>query len=129
MPQPDTAMKGMNTAIDRSERIVRATFARLDIMAIAVSVGCLFAILLWAATAALLLKGAEAGAHIGPHLALIANYFPGYSVTWVGSFVGLVYGFLLGVGVGGLVGVFWNLVHHMFLMFMFRRASAGGLDI
>ncbi len=113
---------------DRSERIVRATFARLDIAAIAVSVGCLFAILLWAATATLLLKGAPAGQHIGEHLGLLANFFPGYSVSWPGSIAGLAYGFLVGVGVGSLVGVFWNLVHHMFLMFVFRRASAGGLD-
>ena len=114
---------------DRSERIVRATFARLDITAIAVSVGCLFAILLWAATATLLLKGAPAGQHIGEHLGLLGHFFPGYSVSWPGSVAGIAYGFLIGAGVGSIVGFFWNLVHHMFLMFVFRRASAGGLDV
>ncbi len=114
---------------DRSDRIVRATFARLDIAAIAVSVGCLFAILLWTATATLLLKGAPAGQHIGEHLGLLGHFFPGYSVSWPGSVAGLAYGFLVGVGVGGSVGVFWNLAHHMILMFVFSRASAGGLGV
>lgn len=129
MNQQDSQPRRDSGDLDRSERIVRATFARLDILAIAASVGCLFAVLLWAATASLLLKGAAAGQEIGPHLALIANFFPGYSVTWAGSFIGLVYGFLVGGAAGGAVGVFWNLVHHVFLMFVFRRVSAGGLDI
>lgn len=122
-------MNAASRETDRSERIVRATFARLDISAIAVSVGCLFGIVLCAATAILLLKGAPAGQHVGAHLGLLANFFPGYSVTWPGSLIGVVYGFLVGLVVGGAVGVFWNFVHHVFLMFVFRRASAGGLDI
>lgn len=52
---------------------------------------------LFIATAWLLLRG---GHRVGEHLELLANYFPGYSVSWVGSLVGLVYGAL----VGGVVG-------------------------
>jgi hypothetical protein len=77
----------------------------------------------------LLLKGAPAGQHIGQHLGLLGHFFPGYSVTWPGSVAGILYGFLVGAVVGSIVGFFWNLVHHMFLMFVFRRASAGGLDV
>jgi len=126
---PGTGPSRASSGVDRSDRIVRATFARLDILAIAVSTGCLFAVLLWGATAVLLLKGPVGGQEIGPHLGLIANFFPGYTVTWPGSAVGLVYGFLLGLLLGGSVGIFWNLVHHVFLMFVFRRVSAVGLDI
>lgn len=129
MNQQDSPSLRDSSDLDRSERIVRATFARLDILAIAVSVGCLFAVLLWAATASLLLRGSVAGQEIGPHLGLIAHFFPGYSVTWGGSLVGLFYGFLVGFGAGTCVGIFWNFVHHLFLMVVFRRVSAAGLDL
>lgn len=43
------------------------------------------------------------GPLVGPHLQLLANYFIGYSVTWGGSLLGLVYGAVA----GGLVG--WTL--------------------
>jgi len=40
------------------------------------------------------------GTPVGPHLGLLSQYFPGYSVTWGGSFVGLFYSAVVG-GVGG----------------------------
>jgi hypothetical protein len=52
---------------------------------------------LFLATVWLLLRG---GRNIGEHLGLLSNYFPGYSVSWVGSLVGLAYGAM----VGGVVG-------------------------
>ena len=41
----------------------------------------------------LLIKG---GPVIGPHLGLIGNYLPGYTVSWQGAFVGLVEGVVRG---------------------------------
>lgn len=114
---------------DRSERIVKATFARLDIVAVAVAMGSLGATMLWVATATLLVKGAPEGAHIGEHLGLLAHFFPGYSVTWTGSIVGALYGFVVGAACGASVGVFWNFVHYVVLMAVFRRAPTTGLDI
>lgn len=52
------------------------------------------------ATAWLLVRG---GPSVGLHLNLLSNYFPGYSVTWLGSLIGFVYGCI----VGGVVG--WSL--------------------
>ncbi|HQR32082.1 MAG TPA: hypothetical protein PLK30_05035 [Blastocatellia bacterium] len=50
------------------------------------------------------------GPGAGPHLALLGNYFIGYSVTWGGSILGLFYGALTGGFVGWVVGVIYNLV-------------------
>ena len=50
------------------------------------------------------------GPGAGPHLQLLGQYFPGYSVTWGGSLVGLVYGVLTGGIVGWVVAKIYNLV-------------------
>jgi tetrahydromethanopterin S-methyltransferase subunit B len=65
---------------------------------------------------------------VGPHLALLANFLPGYSVSWPGSVMGLIYGFLIGLGLGGLIAVLWNIVHHIYLaLAVTRRYFAGDL--
>ena len=113
---------------DRGEMIVRAAFARFDFVALAVAVGSVTALGLWAATAILLVKGAPPGVEVGPHLALLANFLPGYSVTWGGAAVGLVYGFLIGAALGVLIAIVWNLIHHVYLVLaVTRRYFAGDL--
>jgi hypothetical protein len=113
---------------DRGELIVRAAFARFDVVALAVSVGCIGALGLWGATVILIVKGAPPGIDVGPHLALLAHFLPGYDVSLSGSFVGLFYGFLIGVGLGGLIAIAWNIVHHMYLVLaVSRRYFAGDL--
>jgi hypothetical protein len=57
------------------------------------------------ATNWLIVKG---GPVVGPHLALLGQFFIGYKVTFVGSLVGFVYGFLLGYGVGYSVARMYN---------------------
>ena len=42
----------------------------------------------------------RAGRHEAPNLGLLANYFPGYSVTWSGVVLGILYG----AATGGVVG-------------------------
>jgi hypothetical protein len=112
----------------RGELIVRAAFARFDIVALAIAMGCDCAFSLWAASVILLVKGAPPGISVGPHLALLTNFLPGFSVSWSGSFVGLLYGFLIGVVLGGLIGLVWNVVHHIYLvLFVTRRHFAGDL--
>src|SRR5260370_7080756 len=48
---------------------------------------------LFLATNFLVLKGGE---HVGAHLGLLANFFPGYRVPFLGSIIGFCYPFLLG---------------------------------
>ena len=113
---------------DRGELIARSAFARLDVVALAVAMGCVLALGLWLATAMLLLKETPPGAPIGPHLSLLANYLPGFSVTWPGSVFGLFYGFLIGCGLGAIVATVWNVAHHIyFVMVTTRRYFAGDL--
>jgi hypothetical protein len=52
---------------------------------------------LFAMTAWLVIKD---GTPVGPHLGLLSQYVPGYSVTWGGSLAGLFYGAVVG-GIGG----------------------------
>ena len=60
-----------------------------------------------AATVILLLKG---GSRVGPNLVLMAQYFPGYSVTWFGSIIGAVYGLVVGFLLGFLLAALRNIV-------------------
>ena len=101
---------------NRGELIARAAFARFDLVALGTAMGCVGALALWVATAVLLLKGAPPGVSVGPHLALLSNFFPAYSVSWPGSFVGLVYGFVVGFGLGTLIAVLWNVAHHIYFL-------------
>ncbi|MEK7832700.1 MAG: hypothetical protein AAB401_16525 [Acidobacteriota bacterium] len=64
-------------------------------------------LLLFAMTVWLVIKD---GPGAGPHLGLLGNYFPGYSVTWGGSIIGLFYGALTAGVVGWVIGSIYNLV-------------------
>ena len=113
---------------DRGELIARAAFARLDVVALAVAMGCVFALGLWFTTAMLLMKDTPPGVPIGPHLALLSNFLPGYSVSWVGSLLGAFYAFLIGCSFGAIVAAVWNVAHHIyFVIATTRRYFAGDL--
>jgi protoporphyrinogen oxidase len=79
------------------ETLARA-FPKLDGVAFGLSTGILCGAVLFLATLTLVLKGGDV---VGPRLQLLNEYFPGYSVTAGGSFLGLGYGFVTGV-IGGL---------------------------
>lgn len=109
----------MNTSASASDKaILMAAFARLDPVALAVSLGAIAAFILFAATAVLLLKG---GAVVGPHLALLGIYLPGYEVSWVGGLIGAVYFWLIGAVLGLVIAVLWNMTHYMYVALMVVR--------
>lgn len=62
--------------------------------------GLLAGLAIFVATNWLVLKGGDV---VGPHLALLGQFFIGYQVSFVGSLIGFGYGFLAGyvVGYGG----------------------------
>jgi hypothetical protein len=70
-----------------------------------IAIGLLLGLGLLVATNLLILKGGE---RVGPHLGLLSAYFPGYSVTVLGSLVGFVYMFVIGYGVGRTVVTIYN---------------------
>ena len=83
------------------EEVVQAAltggFPKLDPLVLGLSLGTVTGLLLFLATLWLALKGGEA---VGPHLQLLSQYFPGYSVTISGSVLGFAYGFIIGA-IGG----------------------------
>ena len=70
-----------------------------------IAIGLLFGGGLFIATNVLVIKG---GPQVGPHLALLGVYLPGYSVTFIGSIVGFIYLFVIGYGIGRLLGMVYN---------------------
>ena len=53
----------------------------------------------------LVLKG---GRHVGAHLGLLSNFFPGYRVTFFGSIIGFCYMFVVGFVAGIVLGAVYN---------------------
>jgi hypothetical protein len=78
---------------------------RLNARAWGLAVGMISGGGLFVATNVLVVKGGE---NVGTHLALLGVYFPGYRVTFLGSLIGFVYAFVLGYGVGRLIGAIYN---------------------
>lgn len=77
--------------------LIHAAVARLRAGILAVVFAMMTGTGLFVATAWLLIKG---GQNVGATLGLLGNYLPGYSVTWPGAVIGLLYGAAIG-GAGG----------------------------
>src|SRR4026209_1961402 len=80
---------------------VQASLLRLNARAWGISAGLLFGVGLFLATVFLVIRG---GPNLGQHLSMLRVFFPGYSVTWLRAFVGFISGFVLGYGLGRIVG-------------------------
>lgn len=80
---------------------------RLDAVAQGISAGVLLGLGLFVATNWLVLKGGDV---VGPNLALLAQFCPGYRVTFVGSLIGFGYGLLYGGLAGFTVSTLYNRV-------------------
>jgi hypothetical protein len=87
------------------EKIVLTRLLRLNTMILGLISGLFVGIVIFLATLILVLKG---GSPIGPHLALLGQYFIGYRVTFLGSFIGFAYGFITGFASGYLIAWLYN---------------------
>ena len=85
--------------------LVRTTIQRLNARAWGIAMGLLLGFGLFFATIVLVVKG---GPQVGRHLNLLGVYFPGYRVTVLGSFIGFVYMFVIGYGLGRIIGTLYN---------------------
>lgn len=94
-PAMDSHLRAQDAVLDR--------VIRFNLLAVGVAIGAMSGVILWVATVVLLLRGGE---NVGLHLNLLAVFFPGYSVTWAGSWIGLVWGFIAGAVSGALV--YWT---------------------
>jgi hypothetical protein len=90
---------------DDELRHVNKTLMRMHEQGWGIALGLLLGLGLFIATNVLVVRG---GPVVGPHLGLLAVFFPGYSVTFLGSLIGFVYAFVVGYGFGRTVSVIYN---------------------
>ena len=90
----------------KADELLIQTFAKVDAIAFGISTGVVCGLGLFAATIVLLIKGGE---NVGANLSLLSQYFPGYSVTWTGSIIGLIYALLAGFAAGWTLACVRNL--------------------
>lgn len=83
------------------EALVLVRVVRLNAAVVGVVTGLMAGLAVFIATNWLILKG---GPVIGPHLALLGQFFIGYRVTFAGSLVGFAWAFAVGF-LGGFVVV------------------------
>lgn len=81
-------------------------FAPIHKLALGVSAGVVFGLLLFILT----MVNVQIGSQQGANLALLGQYFYGYAVSPTGAFVGLFWGFVTGSVVGWFVAFVRNLV-------------------
>lgn len=93
-------------ALDGSEeQAVRRALLRMRAHSFSLAIALLFGVGLFLATNVLVLRGGDV---VGPHLGLLAAYFPGFRVTFVGSLIGFAYASLLGYGIGLMISSLYN---------------------
>jgi hypothetical protein len=92
----------------------------LDKTALGVAVGVIGALTVSGATIFLIVKD---GQPVGPTLALLGQYFAGYTVTPTGSVVGALYGFLTGFLVGWLTAAVRNAIVAVYIRVVTVRAT------
>ena len=78
---------------------------RINSKVFGLAFGLVCGLVIFLATNWLVIKG---GDQVGPHLALLGQYFIGYRVSFFGSFIGLAYGFALGTLFGTFIGWLYN---------------------
>jgi protoporphyrinogen oxidase len=99
-------------------------FARLDKLAAGLTLGAIGGITLFLLTLLLVAKG---GPVVGPNLSLLKQYFPGYTVTPRGSWVGLFWGFASGFIFGWFFAALRNGVSFIYWTLFLQRAERSAL--
>lgn len=89
------------------ENVVLTELLRLNATIMGIITGFLIALGIFVVTNFLILKG---GPNVGLHLGLLGQFFPGYTVTFLGSLIGAAYGFVTGFIIGYVVCAIYNWV-------------------
>ena len=87
------------------EQMVLARTLHLNATAQGIVIGLVAGLGIFVATNWLVLKGGDV---VGPHLALLGQFFPGYHVSFGGSLIGFAYGFVGGYVAGYVVARVYN---------------------
>ena len=96
---------------DQNNKLFSAVL-RLNTKMLGMVLGLLFGFAIFIATNWLIIKGGHitpSGEYVvGPHLALLSQFFIGYRVSFWGSIIGFFYGFALGTLCGSSIGWIYN---------------------
>jgi protoporphyrinogen oxidase len=111
--------------VEAVQEALTHVFPKLDPVAFGVAVGAVAGLALSLATLFLIIKG---GVVIGPNLALLSQFLPGYSVTPAGAALALVYGFALGLIGGWAIAFMRNAVFAAYLAGVHRHAEQSVLS-
>ncbi len=76
---------------------------KINTKALALSIGIVWGLAIFLLTIWFLIMG-----YNGNLLANLGSVYLGYSVSWIGAFVGLIYGFVDGLIGGALLGFLYN---------------------
>ena len=90
---------------EQEQRQVQRAFERTSEQGWGLALGFLAALGLFLATIVLVVKG---GPDMGRHLGLLSVYLPGYSVSWLGAFIGAAYMFFFGYAAGRTIATIYN---------------------
>ena len=116
----DILLPGEPDIIEDEVPLVAALlFAPIDKRAFGVAIGAVSTLLLCLVTLVELTLDPEPSVN----LALLSQYFAGYSVTWAGLLVGALWAFGIGFGVGWLTAFLRNLVLAISLFLLRSRAE------
>jgi hypothetical protein len=94
-------------------------FAPLHKRAFGVAIGAAAGLLVFGATLVYLYRAAD----VGPGLALLRHYFAGYTVSWPGALVGLLWGFVTGFVAGWFFAFCRNLAVGILIFFVRVRSE------
>ena len=89
----------------KEEELIKHAVIRLNGNVLGFVMGTLLALAIFVATNWLVLKGGEV---VGPHMQLLDQFYWGYTVTFVGSFIGAAYAFATGYIAGLFIGWIYN---------------------
>jgi tetrahydromethanopterin S-methyltransferase subunit B len=116
---------GYPQASTPTDELLLQLFAKLDQTAFGIAVGLVLGGGIFLATIFLVLKG---GDRIGPNLALLGQYFFGYTVTLQGSLMGLAYGFIVGFMLGWMTAFLRNLIVNLYIYKVKLRTAFNSFD-
>lgn len=95
----------MPTSASTPEQDIQRSVIALNARAWGIAFGLVLGGGLLVATLFLVVRG---GNNPGQHLKLLSVFFPGYSVSVLGSLVGFVYAFVAGYALGRVIGLVYN---------------------
>ena len=123
--EPTKNKTAADIELDPTEKLIVQSLAKLDGIALGISLGTLFGLGIFFATNILLIKG---GKVVGPNLVLLNQYFIGYEITFTGSLIGLFYGFISGFILGWLIAFLRNFIVAVYLHILKLKSSMSAVN-